>query len=146
MEDDDTCKRILRDRAKSFADNLETSRLNAHYSPIFDILDISIRVGLYDTCMRMITSNVYLSKEELKKSVWRNVWEKEDEDCILMYKQPHQDILLYKITGSSYYLVWWILADMFSRKTRMCEAMATLVCDTNLLKSVDYRLKGKSHS
>ena len=66
-------KRILRDRAKFLADNLETSRQNAHYNPIFDILDISIRVGLYDTCMRIITSNVYLSKEEWKKSVWRNV-------------------------------------------------------------------------
>ena len=146
MEDDDTCKRILRDRAQFFADNLESSRQNVHSSPIFDILDVSIRVGLYDTCMRMITSNVYLSKEEWKKSVWRSVWEKEDEDCILLYKQPHQDILLFKIIGSSYYLVWWILAGMFPRKTRMCEAMATLVCDTNLLKSVDYRLKGKSHS
>ena len=94
----------------------------------------------------MITSNVYLSKEEWKKSVWKNVWEKEDEDCILMYKQPHQDILLYKITGSSYYLVWWILADMFPRKTSMFEDMASLVCDANLLKSVDNRLKGKFHS
>ena len=42
MEDDDICKRILFNRAKVFADNLEMSRQNAHYSPIFDIVDISI--------------------------------------------------------------------------------------------------------
>ena len=131
MEDHDICKRILCNRARVFADNPETS------SPIFDILHISIQVGLFDTCMRMITSNVYFSKEECKKTVWRKVWEKEDEDCKLMYKKPHQDILLYTISGKTYYLVWWILANIFPKKTVMCEVMASVVCDTSLLKSTD---------
>ena len=63
-----------------------------------------------------------------------------------MYKQPHQNFLLFQITDKPYYLIWWILADMFPRKTSMCETMAALVCDASSLKSSDYRIKKKSHS
>ena len=63
-----------------------------------------------------------------------------------MYKQPHQKYLLFEITDKPYYLVWWILADMFPRKTSMCEIMAALVCDTSILINSDYRIKKKSFS
>ena len=116
MEDHDICKRILNSRARSFVENLETNRRNDFDSPIYDILEVSIQVGLFETCMRMITSGVYVSKYEWKKLVWQKVWQKEDDDCNMMYKQPHQDILLYKITGKSYYLVWWILATCVQGK------------------------------
>ena len=35
---------------------------------------------------------------------------------------------------------------MYPEKMRMCEIMASLVCDTSLLRSTDYRLKNKSFS
>ena len=70
----------------------------------------------------------------------------EDEDCVTMYKQPHQNYLLFEITDRPYYLVWWILADLHPSRMRMCETMARLVCDAGLLIATDYRLKGKSFS
>ena len=48
MEDDDVCKRVLIDRATEFAQNINTYRRNGFDSPIFDLLDISIRPGIWD--------------------------------------------------------------------------------------------------
>ena len=78
--------------------------------------------------------------------VWESVWAKEDEDCITLYKQPHQNILLYRVTSKPYFLIWWLLSDLIPGKINMCENMARLVCDAGRLKATDYRLKGKSHS
>ena len=63
-----------------------------------------------------------------------------------MYKQPHQNYKLFEITGKPYYLVWWILADLYPKKIKMCETMASLVCDTSLLRSTDYMIKKKTFS
>ena len=144
-DENDTCKRILCTRAVDFANNIGKGRANEHASPIFDLLNTSIEVDLYDICMRMIMNGHHLSKRGWKELVWKKVWAKEDDDCTLMYKQPYQRYLLFDITEKPYYLVWWIIADIFPRKTRMCETMAAFVCDTSLLKASDYRLKKKSH-
>ena len=146
MKDEDVCKRILIARTNDFADNFNLARQNEFCSPIFDILNVSIQVGMYDICMRMITTGCYLSKEEWKKLVWEKVWLKEDEDCELLYKQPHQNYLLFNVSDKPYYLVWWLIADLYPQKMRMCEIMSSLVCDTSLLKASDYRLKKKSFS
>ena len=78
--------------------------------------------------------------------LWEKAWASEDEDCVLMYKQPHQNYLLFNVTDKPYYLIWWALADLYPMKIRMCEIMAALVCDTSLLKATDLRLKKKSFS
>ena len=78
--------------------------------------------------------------------VWERIWSKKDDDCIRMYKQPHQNYLLFEVTEKPYYLIWWILADLFPQKIGLCEIMAYLVCDTSLLKAMDYRFKKKSFS
>ena len=144
MTDDDICKRILTVRANDFCANLEIGMRNEFSSPIFDILNTSVQVDLFDICMRMIRTGCYFSKSEWRKLVWEKVWVKEDEDCSLMYKQPHQNYKLFEITGKPYYLVWWSLADLYPKKIKMCETMASLVCDTSLLRSTDYRLKKKT--
>ena len=146
MGDEDICKRILVNRAEEFCDNRNTCMRNEFASPIFDILNTCLQVDLFDVCMRMVRTGCYLSKAEWRKVVWKKVWAKEDEDCMLLYKQPHQNYLLFQITGNSYFLVWWILADLFPSKMRMCETMASLVCDTSLLRSTDYRLKKQTPS
>ena len=97
-------------------------------------------------CMRIINSGCYFSMCEWRNIVWEKLWQKEDEDCVLLYKQPNQKFLLFEIPDKPYYLLWWILADMFPGKMHMCDIMATRVCETGLLKSNDYRLKKKSFS
>ena len=146
MEEQDICKRILKVRANDYANNVEKGRMNENSSPIYEILNTSVQAGMFDICMRMINNGCYLSKLEWKKLVWERVWSMEDDDCTVIYKQPHQKYLLFEIADRPYYLIWWILADLFPRKMQMCEIMAKLVCDSGLLKSTDYRLKGKSFS
>ena len=87
-----------------------------------------------------------MSKYEWRKMVWEKAWAREEEDCTLMYKQPHQDYLLFKVSDMPYYLVWWALADLYPMKIRMCVIMAALVFDTSLLKANDMRLKNKTFS
>ena len=145
-EDDDICKRILIARATEFSANMALGRINEFSSPIYDILNTSIQADLYEICMRMIVVGCQYSKQEWRKIVWERIWSKEDDDCIMMYRQPHQKYLLFDVTEKPYYLVWWILSDLFPNKTAICEIMASLVCDTSLLKANDYRLKKKSYS
>ena len=119
MKDDDINKRILIKRTNDFANNIETSSANKNKSPIYEILITSIQAGLYDICLRMINTGCHYSKQEWKKLVWEKIWLKEDEDCTVLYKQPHQKFLLFEIINKPYYLVWWYLADLFPRKMRM---------------------------
>ena len=146
LDDEDTCKRILAARANAFSENINLGRLNEFSSPIYDILNTSILVGLYDVCMRMITLGCYFSKTEWKTLVWKKVWECEDEDYAIMYTQPHQKYLLFDIIAKPFYLIWWLLSDKLPHKMKMCETMAALVCDTSRLKASDYRLKKKPFS
>ena len=138
MEDDDTCKRILVERSHDFVENPEVGRRNEFCSPIYDILNISIH---YVICMSIIQTVCYFSIGEWKKLVWEKVWSKEDDDCVILYKQPHQSYILFNVTEKPCHLVWWLLVDMHPEKIRMCKVMDTLVCDTSLLKSTDYQMK-----
>ena len=60
---------------------------------------------------------------------------------LVMSKRPKPDTLLFKIIENAYYLVWWLISDLFPVKMKMCETLASIVCDTSLLKTTDYRIK-----
>ena len=77
--------------------------------------------------------------------MWQTIWQHEDEDSLVLYKQPKPDIILFNITENAYYLVWWLVSDMMPEKMKMCEVLASIVCDTSLLKSTAYRLKRKTY-
>ena len=68
----------------------------------------------------------------------------EDEENLLMYKQPQQDFLLFEIMNGPYYLVWWMIADIMPKHVRMCEKMPAMSCNKSLLKATDYHLKGNT--
>ena len=144
MEDDMVCKRILQMRTHDYMNDTHKSNVNERDKPIFDILNIGKRIGMYDICIRMILGDLYFSKEEWRNIVWRHVWSLEDEECLLLYRQPHQNILLLEIMDGPYYLVWWVIVDIIPKYMGMCERMASLACNTSLLKATDYRLKGKT--
>ena len=74
--------------------------------------------------------------------VWGIAWTKEDED----YKNSCQHTFMYKVIDKPFFLIWWILSDIFPPIVKDCEIMAKLSCNTSLLKDSDYRLKGKSFS
>ena len=63
MDDDDVCKRICTTRSRDFVNNLDVGRRNECGSPIFDLLNVSILVGVYDLCMQMIANGHFYTKE-----------------------------------------------------------------------------------
>ena len=54
------------------------------------------------------------------------------------------DTLLFRITGNSYYLAWWLISDIMPERMVMCESLASIVCVNSLLKTTDYIIKQKT--
>ena len=143
IDDNAVCKKILIIGTQNFINDVEKSRINANNSPIFDILKVAESVGLLRECLNMILNGHLYPKEEWRRIVWSAIWKCEDEDYLLIYKNPKPDILLFKIVENAYYLVWWYISDKLPGKTRMYEILASIVCGTSLLKDTDYRIKNK---
>ena len=91
----------------------------------------------------MIINGYFYPKEGWRRIVWNAIWKCEDEDNLLIYRNPKPDTLLFKIIENAYYLVWWFISDVMPCKTRMCEILSSIECDTSLLKATDYRVKNK---
>ena len=144
LENDAICKRILKERALEFSQNIPKARVNENDSPIFDILNTCIDTGLYVICMNMIHRDQYYTKEQWKLLVWDAVWRKEDEDCDILYTQNRTIPLVLRIMERPFYLIWWIISDRLPRSMKMCEKMTAIVTESSLLKANDLRLKNKS--
>ena len=144
MEEDSICKTILKCRAESFRVDINTRGTNNNDSPIYDILNTSIEVGLHDVCMNMILNDHYYSKENWKRIVWENVWSREEDDVSIMYKQPGRRCDMFDVIDQPYYLIWWIISDINPKLMGMCETMASILCGCSLLKSQDLKLKRSS--
>ena len=121
MEEDSICRRILLQRTQDYLGNEHCSKINENDSPIFDLLNVSRKIGLFDTCIRMITTGCLYSKQEWKTRVCEHVWHLDDEECIMMSRQPDHTVLLFEIMKGPFYLVWWIISDLYPRWTRICE-------------------------
>ena len=87
LKEDDVCRIILSKRSLEFSQNGNVAANNEYDSPIYDLLNTSVDVGLYDTVVRMITQGHLHSKEQWKKIVWESVWQKEDHDCTRLYRE-----------------------------------------------------------
>ena len=144
LDDDAICKRILIRRSLEFAQNTTVASLNRNNSPIFEIMKTSMEMGMFDICMNMIHRAHFYTKAQWKKLVWKAVWDKEDEDCNILYKQNREVPMLFNVIDKTYYLIWWIISDKHPNLMRMCEKMSAIVTNSSLLKSDDLRLKGKS--
>ena len=144
LEEDAICKKVLITSAQRYTANFERSQINEANSPIYDMLNTAKKVGLLDICMNTIINGHFYTKQEWKNIVWQTIWHKEDEDCFLLYTQPKPDNILFNVIENTYYLIWWRISDIMPEKTRMCEILASIVCDTSLLKATDYRLKKKT--
>ena len=144
LDDNAICKKVLTARTQEYIGDIDKGRINATDSPVFDILRVEENVGLFGECVNTILNGHYYSKEGWRQLVWRAIWKCEDDDYLIMYKQPKPETLQFKIIENAYYLVWWLISDLIPGKTRMCEILASLVCDTSLLKCTDYRLKKRT--
>ena len=93
-------------------------------------------------CYNMIQGGCHLSKSERSNFIWNIAWSLEDHE----YSVSKGDALMYNVIEEPHFLTWWLLSDMIPSMVSTCKLMAKLVCDANLLKSSDYRLKKLSFS
>ena len=107
-------------------------------------MNVSVDLGLYETCMNMIHRDHLYTKTQWKKLVWDAVWEKEDGDCSTIYRHNRETPLLFSVIEKLYYLIWWILSDSRPTLMKMCEKMAAIITESSLLKANDVRLKNRS--
>ena len=106
LDDSAVCKKILVSRTHNCIVDMEKGRINEHNSPIFEILKAAEDVGIFGECINMIINGYFYPKEGWRCIVWNAIWKCEDEDNILIYKNPKPDTLLYKIIENAYYLIW----------------------------------------
>ena len=145
LDDDAICKRVLIERANEYTLDVNKSKANDFDSPIFEILNTSRDVGLYETCMSMILRGQMYTKNQWKKVVWNAIWRMEDEDCETLYKNARVMPTLFSVIDKTFYMIWWIMADNAPKQVKMCEKMVAMVTDSSLLKGHDLRLKNASH-
>ena len=137
LEDDAICKRLLYERSLEYANQRAKASINEHDSPIYDLLNTSADIGLYEVCVNMIRNKHHYTKQEWKVIVWEKIWKMEDKDCNRMYIDGRDTPMLFKVLSKPYYLIWWIISDQYPK-------MAAIVSDASKLKANDVKLKSSS--
>ena len=92
-------------RSLEFSQNRNSAAYNENASPIYDLLNTNVDVGLYDTVIKMITQGHLYSKEQWKKIVWESIWQKEDYDCNMVYKEVRDPPMSFTIP---YIWLFWL--------------------------------------
>ena len=108
LDEECTCRKVLAIGASRYIADIEKGRCDDIDSPIFDLLNVAEKVGLYDVCIKMILNAYFYPKEGWRRTLWQTIWKCKDEDYLIMYKQPKPDTLAFKIIENVYYLVWWL--------------------------------------
>ena len=108
MEPQNTVKKIFELRLTQFSCDMIKSRENRFRSPVFDILNIAIKFGLYEAIKDMTLQKIPLpSKKRWSTLVWQRAWNLEDINWRAS-NMIHQDNDLLALTiGDSRYLSWW---------------------------------------
>ena len=145
-KDDCIFKQVFKERANVFNENINECIQNHYDSPIFDMLRVALIFDIYDSVMNMTFRNHSYSKQQWKSKVWSRAWE--IEDCDWRYGTLfHTSMEKINLTiGSTYYLAWWQISDIFPQLMRQCETLSKLVCRASDLKSDDYRYSNVSYN
>ena len=140
LDDDNTLKQVFNDRVRKYVRG--EGRENPQNSPIFEMLNTSVRFGLLNTILEMALGYTgIISKKRWSKIVWELAWRLDDlfwKSSIFLHGK--NDILVNTI-GKAQYLTWWDLADNAPHLQGICETMARLVCHASQLKCDDPRFK-----
>ena len=80
QEDTNIYLRVCKTRMAHFNHNIQRGVENLHFSPIFDILRVSIIYGLFEEECRMISGVVVYSKQQWKHVVWNRAWQVEKDN------------------------------------------------------------------
>ena len=97
MDGSNYIRKLFRQRAIDFNDNIQEWMVNRFRSPTFEILKISINFGLYDALMRQLFYQRSFTKNEWKALLLKTAWEVEDNFWKMMY--PMQNKCLFIPNG-----------------------------------------------
>ena len=147
MDRGNRIRMIYDKRIAGYLSDRGRSKVNKNLSPIFEMLNTSVRFGLLNTILEMSYDYIpIMSKKKWSYKVWQIAWMLDDcywKSTALLY---NRNDLLFSTIGKPFYLNWWFLADNQHHLQRICETMARLVCHTSLLKDDDVRLNDGSFS
>ena len=147
LETPNVIKDVFLLRLEHYLKDQRKSMRNMFNSPLFDIFNSCLRLGLLEQIIKMVKGiSPILSKKMWSKLVWEKAWSLDDAYWKSLIATTDDSNILYKTIGVPRYLSWWQISDNCPRHTKMCESLARLVCKTSLLKSDDYRLKGLAPS
>ena len=142
LETPNIIKEVFLLRLDKYFSDLRRSKRNFYNSPIFDILNSCLRLGILEIVVKMAKGILPLiSKKGWSKLVWDKAWVLDDAYWESLSITTNDSNILYKTIGTPRYLSWWQISDNLLIHTRMCESLARIVCKSSLLKSDDYRLK-----
>ena len=143
MDPRNILRTVFTTRPLEFDGKMVESRQNSFGSPIFDILNVAIIFGVYNSVKMMFLNELsVVSKKAWSKLIWERAWTLEGANWIASNAILKENDLLTMTVGSSRYQTWWKISDSDYRLTGMCETMSKIICHASLLKSDDVRLKG----
>ena len=144
MPDDMLHKTVFLTRLHDFENDKHRACENKYYSPIFDLLRVSMMFRMYDMVKRMANGTHVYSKLSWKNIVWTNAWKIDKEEWIYTSALFNDTHYLYNTSPNvNLPMVWWDIANLRSDLIPMCEIMAKLVCRASDLKSDDFSTKNK---
>ena len=141
MDDDEVVKRVLIERANKFCSEPNITVMNAHKSPVFEILIAALRLNMFDEVMNHIIGIRVWSKKAWKELTWKKGWELNDARNSVKLTN-HKELNLFQcVTEKITYSVWWIISDVRPDYMYFCETMIKLLCHASDLKYDDPLLK-----
>ena len=126
MGEDSVSRRILKTRANLFNDDMVPSSANVNFSPVFEMLNASIHLGLYRESMSFIMGEGFYSKSSWKEMVWRHAWEVDMKDMQFNDIFLSSNMLYKSVMGENFYLTWWVLSDLRCISMNVCENMSKI--------------------
>ena len=147
MDDTNIIRKIFELRLMSYCENPQEGQTNEYRSPIYDILNVAVTFGLFNSVCEMVKGESPLvSKRAWSKIIWARAWKLDDADWNAFNYISRDNDLLSLTVGKTRYLAWWYISDIDYTQVRMCGTMAKIICHTSRLKRDDFRLKGRPMS
>ena len=96
MSDTGRVKSVFIESSNTFNDDIKESALNVERSPVFEILNVSINFGVYETLMRILHGREQMSKDQWKIHIWRVAWKMEDKHRALIGRTEVFNLVVFK--------------------------------------------------
>ena len=117
--------------------NMADAKINEYKRPVFEIMNASIRLGLYNQLCGVINgTNQAQTKKPWAKIVWGQAWSLDDSYWSNI-KHTTREIR---------YIIWFEISANYPKRITICKTIAKIVCLTSLLKYDCYWLKNLTAS